>query len=285
MERIENEGRKSLLMEAGNSGKMQTMENQTRGISGSTLKLIALVTMLIDHIGAVVLWRMILTLSYGGTILGGAWQPEIGKLLDVYNAMRLIGRIAFPIYCFLLVEGFQRTHSRWKYVLRLGIFALVSEIPFDLALSGSLMDVSYQNVFFTLLLGLCAMIGSDKVTEWCGCIPDRVWSRAAGYFLSGVVTAAMALTAYMLHTDYQAVGVVCIMVLYLFRSNKWGQAMAGAISFLWESTASLAFIIILCYNGKRGVKLKYIFYLFYPLHLLILYGICVWMGIGGCSVK
>ncbi len=272
-------------MEVSSSRAVEAKEKKAGGISGSTLKIIALVTMLIDHTGAVVLWRVILTLSNGGTVFDGRWQPEIGTLLDIYNAMRLIGRIAFPIYCFLLVEGFQRTRNRWKYALRLFLFALASEIPFDLALSGSAVDFSYQNVFFTLLLGLLAMIFSDAAIKWCLRIQNPVWSRAAGWLLSGAVTAAMALVAYVLHTDYQAIGVACIMVLYWFRGNKWGQAMAGAISFLWESTAPLAFITILCYNGKRGVKLKYVFYLFYPLHLLVLYGICVWMGIGGCPLR
>ena len=118
-------------MEVSSSRAVEAKEKKAGGISGSTLKIIALVTMLIDHTGAVVLWRVILTLSNGGTVFDGRWQPEIGTLLDIYNAMRLIGRIAFPIYCFLLVEGFQRTRNRWKYALRLFLFALASEIPFD----------------------------------------------------------------------------------------------------------------------------------------------------------
>ncbi len=75
-------------------------------------------------------------------------------------------------------------------------------------------------------------------------------------------------------------GVACIMVLYALRRVKWMQMLGGCLVFLWEIWAPIAFIPIACYNGRRGLNLKYLFYLFYPLHLLILYLICVWMGTG-----
>lgn len=251
------------------------------GISGSTLKFIAIVTMLIDHIGATVIWRMVLD---DATQMGMVGMVPRSGLLTMYRIMRYIGRIAFPIYCFLLVEGFEKTHSRVKYALRLGSFALISEIPFDLAFQSKVMDFSYQNVFFTLFIGLITMMAVDRVEEIFrnaeADSTNRVWDvmRYPTVFL---ISAAGAILAEFLHTDYGATGVLCIMVLYFFRRNKAVQMVAGGFAFLWEITAPLAFFPIAFYNGNRGLKLKYVFYLFYPLHLLILYLICMGMGISG----
>lgn len=137
---------------------------ERKGLSGSALKIIAIVTMLIDHIAATVIIRI---LKFGGYNDG---------LYQLYRVMRNIGRIAFPIFCFLLVEGFMHTRDREKYALRLGCFAAVSEIPFDLAFNGKVLEVGYQNVFFTLLLGLLTMMAYDAVmnqSRW------SVWKRTA----------------------------------------------------------------------------------------------------------
>lgn len=120
------------------------------GISGSTLKLIAIFTMLIDHIAATVILQMI------NNGIGGQ------TLIDIYWVMRSIGRMAFPVFCFLLVEGFKYTHSREKYAARMFIFALISEIPFDLAINNTVLEFKSNNVFFTLLLGLLAI----TVLDW-----------------------------------------------------------------------------------------------------------------------
>ena len=111
-----------------------------KGISAATLKWIALITMTIDHFAASGLFSQ---LAYG--MVG--W-----RLADqLYMLLRIIGRLAFPIYCFLLAEGFRHTRSRERYALRLGLFALISEIPFDLAACHVVWDWNDQNVFFTLL--------------------------------------------------------------------------------------------------------------------------------------
>ena len=109
-----------------------------KGISGSTLKIIAMITMLIDHIGAAVCMRMMLAEGFGD--LNGAaeetikaWVTVHADLYSTYYMFRMIGRIAFPIFCFLLVEGFKHTKDAKKYAIRLFAFALISEIPFDLA--------------------------------------------------------------------------------------------------------------------------------------------------------
>lgn len=255
--------------------------NVKSGISGSTLKLIAIVTMLIDHIGAVVLIRMILDNMAANNITG--ISPH-NTLYQLYNLSRGIGRLAFPLFCFLLVEGFQRTGNRRKYALRLGLFALLSEIPFDLALSSSVLEFSYQNVFFTLLIGLLTMMAADAVHHLPGKMQDeavRSIMVVLRYPMELAVLAVGMLAAVLLRTDYDYKGVLCIMVLYFFRWNKISQCIAGFCAFLWERIAPLSFLLAGFYNGERGMKLKYVFYLFYPLHLLILYGICVAMGIHG----
>ena len=130
---------------------------ENKGLSGSTLKMIAIVTMFIDHIGAVIVERMLLT---GNT---GVYTYEQIYILD--RVLRSIGRLGFPLFCFLLVEGFQHTKHVGKYACRLLVFALISEIPFNLAFSGSVFFSTYQNVFFTLLIGLITMWGCKQVED------------------------------------------------------------------------------------------------------------------------
>ena len=262
---------------------------EKRGISGSTLKIIAIVTMFIDHVGAALLGRYIMASGYLEIAVSGdmhailTWLEEYGVLYYVYTAMRMIGRIAFPIFCFLLIEGFQKTHDVRKYALRLGLFALISEIPFDLAFNAQILEFAYQNVFFTLFLGLLAMIGYDWIWKrrW---FSAKVPGTAVKLLLSAVVLGFFCFAAEVLKTDYAAIGVICITVMYAFRRKKAAQIAAGCVAFVWEITAPLAFIPIGFYNGKRGLKLKYIFYLFYPLHLLLIYLICMVLRIAGYSV-
>lgn len=271
------------------AGQVAAPEEKRKGITGSTIKIIAIVSMLIDHIGAGILGRFLVTSGYVGVMVSGdlnaimQWLAENGTLYYVYTAMRMIGRLGFPIFCFLLVEGFQRTHDVKKYALRLGLFALVSEIPFDLCFSGKVLEFGYQNVFFTLFLGLLTMIAFD----W---IEKKEW--ASGVRLNMVVkivfsAAALAVGAGIAHfmkTDYAATGVICIMVLYVFRKRKPLQIAAGCVAFLWELTAPLAFIPIGFYNGKRGLKMKYFFYAFYPVHLFLIWLVSMMLGMGWVAV-
>lgn len=131
-----------------------------KGITGSTLKIIAIIFMLIDHAAAVILARQMMVTGYMEAMESGELADIMGWLTDnlglyySYDLMRMAGRIAFPIFCFMIVEGFQKTRDVRKYLARLGIFALVSEIPFDLAVTGDFVAWGHQNVFFTLFLGL-----------------------------------------------------------------------------------------------------------------------------------
>lgn len=237
-------------------------ESKKRGLSGSTLKIIAIVTMFIDHIGAAVFENssiLAYMMNKGNTVYM-TWC-----IIDL--VLRLIGRVAFPIFCFLLVEGFLHTRNVKKYALRLGIFCVVSEVPFNLAFFGNLSAPAHQNVFFTLLIGLLVLIGL-KYFEG---------SEIKNVIFRALCIIGGAAAAWFLNTDYSAFGVCIIIFFYLFHDKKTARditAMAALIAAsLLEVTGLFALIPIHMYNGKRGISLKYFFYLFYPVHLLILYGV------------
>ena len=228
------------------------------GITGSTLKIIALLSMLIDHIGAVVLR------PYTDSVLETAGYVAVRQQTEIYELLRALGRFAFPIFCFLLVEGFLHTHNVWLYAARLFFFALISEIPFNLAFRSKLFSPDYQNVFIELLIGLLMLIALREIER----LSFNPFLKLSLGFL--IITAAMLL-AYCAKTDYSYRGILAIVILYLFNVGRETQAIAGAVAFSWELPAPLAFIPIYFYNGKRGWKMKYIFYIFYPLHLFLLY--------------
>lgn len=234
-------------------------------IDGSTLKLIAVITMLIDHLAAGVLLRYLQT----------DWT-DTGY--ELYSLMRGIGRIAFPIFCFLLTEGFMHTKSRGRYALRMGVFALISEVPFDLLFRGRILETGYQNVFFTLLIGVCTMTVIDAIGQrQKGHTEQQAAAFAAAQIAAAVCGMALAQA---LRTDYAARGVMCMLVFYVFRKNRAAQIIAGCLAFVWwEPPALLAFCPIALYNGKRGRNIKYFFYLFYPVHLLLLYLLCAALGL------
>lgn len=250
-------------------------------ISGSTLKLIAVITMLTDHFAAGILGRFLYMrgwndLDWRDMDAYEQWMEQNGTLFQAYNLMRDIGRAAFPIYCFLLAEGLIHTRNLKKYAGRLLLFAFISEIPFDLLFRGSIMEFSYQNVFFTLFLGVTAAACIDWICrkENLAVIVKAVLCCAA----AGICMAA----ADAMRTDYGARGVLCIVIMCVLRNAKELQIAAGACSFLFflqETAAPYAFLSIAMYNGKRGWKMKYFFYLFYPVHLLLLYLISMALGI------
>lgn len=230
---------------------MNQQERSSGGISGSTLKLIAIITMLIDHTGATVILSTARRFS-------SVSDPALAALWSrIYQYSRSVGRIAFPIFCFLLIEGFLHTRSPRRYAGRLFVFALLSELPFDLALKGSWYYPDGQNVYFTLLLGLLVLMGISRCK-------DRL-------YLAVPIIAAGMYAANLLHTDYSYKGVFLIAVLYLLRFSRTDQCLGGAAAISWELPAPLAFLFVWFYNGKRGLNLKYLFYWFYPVHLLILY--------------
>lgn len=254
----------------------------THTFSSDMLKLTAIITMMIDHIGAGILEYFLL--------------PDISAsipyntLLIIYYinmVLRLIGRIAFPIFCFLLVQGFLHTRNRLKYTRNLLIFALISELPFDYLFAGEI-SFSTQNVFWTLLIGL--------LTLW---VLEVIQNKEIHITLKTIVSLlaiAISLTvAAFLKTDYAWTGVLLILGLYFFREKLALQCSIPFIVFLISSIISnLAYfsslqqtvvfvllskwtlfipaLMIYHCNGKRYMqKGKYFFYAFYPAHIAVLY--------------
>lgn len=228
---------------------MEKIEKRN-GISADLLKWIAIVTMFIDHVGAAVVEKTNLLYQTNGGI--------------VYFTLRYIGRLAFPIFCFLLIEGFYYTRSRGKYLRNLLLFALISELPFEISFLDELVW-GFRNVYFTLAIGMIVMICLENGKE-------RAWKKQNLWTI--LIVAAGAVAAEILHTDYGAVGVLLIYILYKLREDRKKQCICGAIAMSYEITAPIAFLLMYKYNGVRRQKnLKYFFYAFYPLHLLFLYWI------------
>lgn len=214
------------------------------GLSGDVLKVIAMITMLIDHFAHVF----------------------IDPYSDLYLMLRGIGRLAFPLYCFLLVEGFLHTKNYNRYLLRMGLFALIAEVPFDLALYGVAFYWGYQSVMVTLLIGLIGL----GAYRWCV-------NRQMPIY--GILVAVAAIIAgWLTQCDYGAEGVLLIFIFYLFSYSPVRRAVAlgvWAVMFggleVWGACAVLP---ITLYSGKRGNSgkwFKWFGYAFYPLHLFLLW--------------
>ncbi len=217
-----------------------------KAVNSFYLKIIAIITMLIDHTAAVL----------------------IPSNTALWLAMRYIGRISFPIFVFLLVEGFCHTRNARKYLMRMGAFALISEVPFDLAFYGKILEFKHQNIFFTLFLGLlCLLLMKEAKTRF-----EK--NTFAVNVLNILLILGFCVAAEYLRTDYGAAGIVLIVAFYLFRGNRLlstGALLLVSISINRIQTfAILAMLPIFLYNGQRGRNIKYAFYIFYPAHLLIL---------------
>lgn len=172
-----------------------------------------------------------------------------------------MGRAAFPIFCFLLVEGFVHTHNRFKYGRNLLIFACISEIPWDLVHKGTFFDMSTQNVFFTLFLGYLAFCAVDYYKD--------------NQLMQLICMAGLFAVSWNLHADYSYRGYVFLLIMYWLKEKKAAQAVIGTSWLIYEWKACFAFLSINMYNGQRGfIKgkwAKYFFYVFYPAHILILF--------------
>lgn len=230
-------------------------------LNGFVLKIIAMGLMLIDHIG-------IAFFSPGGL------------------TFRFVGRMAFPIFAYLLVEGFHYTQKSGRtiaYLKRLFLFAILSEIPFNLLETGEWIDFKHQNVFFTLAIALLMLWSVEKSL-----------AKKKEYIALAVVLASVVLVHY-LHTDYAERGLLLILLFYLLREKTWGVPVAVLCfcsfallpkslywnpafywmqfkTFSWIHLGSLLTIpFLMSYNGKRGYNstfMKWFFYAFYPIHIL-----------------
>lgn len=243
------------------------------GLSGAQLKWFAVIAMFLDHVGVVLIKDGIWPRVTDAVLAGNSFNylpTDYTFWLYSYSALRIIGRLSFPIYCFLLVEGFCHTKSKKNYAIRLGLFALLSEIPFDLAFHHSVLDFSSQNVFFTLFIGFIVLIGIEHFKK----------TKPHNDIIPFALTFAGMVLAFELNTDYSDVGVLIIAVLYAFRDNKKKACIAGALTSLllamyaYGIATPLAFLPVWFYNGERGKQPpKWFFYGFYPAHLLLLFGL------------
>ena len=269
-------------------------------LSNAVLKNIAYLTMLIDHFFAIIFMQMIRQYSSVGY--------ETNMMSRVYSVGRAVGRISFVLFAYLTVEGFIHTRSRIKYMLRLMLFAVVSEVPFDLAFSGQVIEYNNQNIFFTLLISVLVL----TVWEWteesvrmmrrAGAQRDIYWYVCIVVFRAmqiGVVLFG-CIAAYFLRTDYKYMGVLLIFIFYILRNRPFYVKIVpvACVTFLgvWSinllrywgiyTTAYLfrfsmrelyglfAFVPIALYDGTKGRQLpKAVCYGFYPVHLLVLCGI------------
>ena len=257
-------------------------------LTSEKLKILAMGTMFLDHAAVAIVY--------------GSGLNEMSPLMEnIGLAMRLVGRMAFPLYAFLLVQGFMWTRNWNRYVVRMTLFALISEIPFNLMVTGELWYSRAQNTIVTLLIGLICMKMLETLEKRFGLTigpgnglmvhrvrtteEKRMNECDFGDKILGITLAVWAVMAAMfaaelLRTDYGACGVLLITVIYIFRYRPAELAVAGCLAaaliygfgievlFAW-----IAFFFISRYNGERGRKLGLMPYMFYPAHLL-----AVWMA-------
>lgn len=232
-------------------------------LTSASLHIMAMVFMLCDH-----LW---------GTVVGGN------------DWLTCVGRLTFPIYAFLLVEGYFHTKNLKKYVLRLFLFALISEIPFNLAMGSSVFYPVHQNVLFAFIIAIFLIFLNEKA---------RAKGKLFLQIITGVLTVALGyILGLLTMVDYYHAGILMVLTFYFFRQKKWwsllGQILClwyinaemlggfayefivfgHTVHFLRQSLALFALIPIWMYHGKQGYHSKwfqYFCYAFYPVHLLVL---------------
>lgn len=229
------------------------------------LKIIAIIIMFCDHFGY--------------------------AFMGHFSYFNYIGRIAFPIFAFQISEGFVHTKNLKKYFIRLFLFAVISQIPFHLFLQKFIPNtVGELNIFFTLLLGLLSIVVYDYFSKVENQeLNYKIFSISFKNLIGIMFAFLIAYIGELLKVDYGFWGIIVIFSFYLFKNNK----LAMIISYITLCVMRyginillygfhieymyLAFLTILpillisLYNGKQGYKIKYLLYLFYPLHLLLLY--------------
>ncbi len=216
--------------------------------NASILKCIAVFTMLIDHIG----------IMLAGT----------GVNMVVYSILRCVGRLAFPLFCFLLVEGFVHTRSCGKYILRIFLFAILSEIPYDLLNFGNFINLTHNNILFTFTIAIGMLF---------------LLSKCVGKGTKGIVAAIIIVTVFAglsvcFRTEYSWRCIFIVAFFYIARSNFMMRNISVAAILLIDTSwvglmALFALIPINGYNGEKGKFPKWIGYAFYPIHILILWSV------------
>ena len=230
-------------MAAEFAGSRKQPQRRYACLSSFAIKLIAISAMLTDHIGCIL-------------------YPDAVWL-------RCIGRLAFPLFVFMLTEGASHTHSMKRYILRMLVFALITEIPYNLAFNGTLLYTGSRNMLFTLTLGLC-MIYMIR-TPLAHLPADRESRGLIALLLFGTA-------AELLRTESGMMGILLIYLCCMFRDRHVLKYTLSEILFIvWggvQPFAGFAFIPMELYTGRRGFSsrlLQYLFYAFYPAHLFVLY--------------
>lgn len=225
--------------------------SKIRVFSGAQLKYIAFLSMLIDHVNKALMYPLL---------------TENGFLRYVSDVFDILGRVAFPLFMFFLVEGFFKTGNRFKYLLNLIIFGIISEIPFDLFQSAVLFQPNSNNVMFTLALALVMIWVIDELkVPKSYIIPPVLW-----FPVSIIIVITVCLLSMIWGLDYEYHGILIAYFFYIFRNNPILSIIGGYLSIFKTPWALLGFGLTLTYNGKRGKQNKILNYLFYPVHLLIL---------------
>lgn len=237
------------------SGKMD--------LSAAALHILAMAFMLMDH-----LWA---------------------TLLPAQEWLTCVGRIAFPIFAFMAVEGYFHTHNLKKYLLRMLIFAVISEVPFDLMYGGTWFYPVHQNVIWTLMMGLVGIHLMETVR--------KKKSTFVYILVSAIVVILGGLLGTLSMVDYYGMGVLTVFIFYFFRGRKWWCLLGQMLALYWvnvellgglmypirlfgmefelcqQGLALLALLPIWLYRGRQGYHSKpfqYFCYAFYPIHMLVI---------------
>ena len=218
-------------------------------LDGTVLKLIAMVSMVFDHVGDLFFPALL-------------WP-------------RIIGRLAMPIFSFCIAEGYAHTRDRKKYLLRMGLFALISELPFDLAFEGA-PGLGHQNIMLSFFLSILALLLFDRIRG--GTDPEGSRPGAGRTILGLLAVGAVAVLSLLLRADYTVFAVVAVFLFYVLRRQHPLLRAGAGVAFLsltrtvgYYSATGLSFLPLALYNGKKGPGLKWLFYAFYPGHLLLLW--------------
>ena len=232
-------------------------------LSAAALHILAMTFMLMDH-----LWA---------------------TLLPAQEWLTCVGRIAFPIFAFMAVEGYFHTHNLKKYLLRMLIFAVISEVPFDLMYGGTWFYPVHQNVIWTLMMGLAGIHLMETVR--------KKKSTFVYILVSAIVVILGGLLGTLSMVDYYGIGVLTVFIFYFFRGRKWWCLLGQMLALYWvnvellgglmypirlfgmefelcqQGLALLALLPIWLYRGRQGYHSKpfqYFCYAFYPMHMLVI---------------
>lgn len=241
--------------------------HREKGLSGNALKMIACVLMFFDHMSQGVALNSLgftpayVVNSWGIPVLSGL--PTASLLATIAT---LAGRIAFPIFCFFLVQGVLLSGDYKKQIQRLLLFAFIAEVPFDLGLFGQIFYWDHQNVLFELAMGAATIVGMKKILDG---------DKKRKQLYAVLLFIAAAILAEVLKFDYGSVGIIAMVLLYLACNDRRRTMLMGLFAFFFEAplygTVYLSLPLIYQYNGKRGRGGRWFFYIFYPAHLLALY--------------